>query len=169
MKEEYFDVVNEEDEIIGQAKRSECHEKNLIHRAIFIFIFNDEGKLLLQKRSRFKDLYKGYWTASASGHLSPWERYTQAAKRELKEELGVKLPLTRSFLVKVRQKIDSGNVKLFIGKSNGPFSFNRREIEKVDFFSLTEIKKMIKNEKKFTPYFLAVFKTYLEKRKIKYD
>jgi len=163
MTEECFDVVNENDEIIGKAKRSECHEKNLIHRAAIIFIFNDKGKLLLQKRSKFKDLYKSYWTGSASGHVDSGESYKDAAKRELKEELGIKLPLKQSFFIKVRQKIDSENIRLFIGKSNGPFIFNKKEIKKIDFFTIAKIKKMIKSGENFTPHFLAVFKTYFKK------
>ncbi|MFQ6049909.1 MAG: NUDIX domain-containing protein [Candidatus Paceibacterales bacterium] len=167
MKEEYFDVVNEEDEIIGRAKRSECHKKNLIHRAVIVFIFNDEEKLLLQKRSEFKDLYKGCWASSVGGHLDLGESYSEAVKRELKEELGIELPLEQSFFIKIRRKIDSENVRLFTGKNNGPFDFNKREIERVDFFSPTEIKKMIKKGETFTPTFLAAFKTYLERESLK--
>jgi len=167
MKEEYFDVVNEDDEVIGRAKRSECHKTNLIHRSAIIFIFNNEGKLLLQKRSKSKDLYKGYWTSSASGHLDIGESYKDAAKRELKEELRVELPLKQSFLAKVKQEIDSENIRLFVGRGNGPFNFNKKEIEKIDFFSISKIKKMIKNGEKFTPHFLVVFKTYLKEEKSK--
>lgn len=167
MEEEHFEVVNEANRIIGRAKRSECHKKNLIHKAVLIFIFNNEGKILLQKRSKSKDLYKGYWTSSASGHLDPGESYLKAAKRELKEELGIRIPIRQSFFVKLRQKIDSENLRLFIGKSNGPFNFNKKEIKKIDFFSISEIKEMIKRGEKFTPQFLVVFKTYLEKEKLK--
>lgn len=163
MTEEYFDIVDENDEVIGRVERSECHKKNLIHKAVIIFIFNDEGKLLLQKRSKFKDLYKSYWTGSASGHVDSGESYIDAAKRELKEELGIKLPLKQSFFIKVRQKIDSENIRLFIGESNGPFNFNKKEIKKIGFFTIAKIKKMIKGGENFTPHFLAVFKTYFKK------
>jgi len=108
-------------------------------------------------------LYKSYWTGSASGHVDSGESYKDAAKRELKEELGIKLPLKQSFFIKVRQKIDSENIRLFIGKSNGPFIFNKKEIKKIDFFTIAKIKKMIKSGENFTPHFLAVFKTYFKK------
>jgi len=160
MAEEYFNVVNENDEIIGMAKREDCHKSNLIHRAAAIFVFNDQKKLLLQKRSMSKDLYRGYWACSVSGHLCIDESYENAAKRELKEELGIELVLEESFFIKVRQKIDSENVRLFLAKSNGPFDFNKEEIERVDFFSINEIKEMIRKSEKFTKCFLELFSVY---------
>ena len=36
-------------------------------------------------------------------------------------------------------------------------------VEKIDLFSVAEIKKMVEKEEKFTPHFLTVFKTILEK------
>jgi len=169
MEEEYLNVIDEEGQIIGQEKRSECHKKNLLHRAVMVFIFNSKGKLLLQKRSMLKDLYKGYWTGSASGHLLPGENYLTAAERELKEEIGIKTPLRQSHLAKVRRETDSENVRLFIGENNGPFDLEKKEIEKVSFFSITDIKKMIKNREKFTPCFFPLFKKFLEKSKVKHD
>lgn len=165
MEEEYLNVVNENDEIVDRAKREDCHKNNLIHRAIAIFVFNDDGKLLLQKRSRFKDLCKSYWACSVSGHLDIDESYEHAAKRELKEELGIELALEQSFFIKVRQETDSENVRLFLAKNNGPFDFNKKEIEKLGFFSINEIKEMIKKDEKFTKCFLELFRVYLEGNK----
>ena len=162
MAEEYLDVVNENDEIVEMAKREDCHKNNLIHRSSAIFIFNDQGKLLLQKRSKSNDLYKGYWACSVSGHLNIDESYEHAAKRELKEEHGIELVLEESFSIKVRQEIDSENVRLFLAKNNGPFDFNKEEIEKVDFFSINEIKEMIEKDEKFTKCFLELFSAYLK-------
>ena len=164
MTEECLNVVNENDEIVDTAKREDCHKSNLIHRAVAIFIFNDQGKILLQKRSKFKDLYKGYWACSVSGHLDIDESYEHAAKRELKEELGVELALKQSFFIKVRQETDSENVRLFLDKNNGLFDFKKEEIEKVGFFSINEIKEMIKRDERFTKCFLELFSVYLEEK-----
>ncbi len=163
MSEEYFDVINENNEIIGKATRKECHDNNLLHRGVAIFVFNQKGELLLQKRSQLKDLYKGWWTSSASGHLDLGEDYQEAAKRELKEELGVELTLSElPCIIEVRQEKDSENGKLFVAKSNGPFSFSKEEIDSIHFFSIKEIQKMIQQKEKFTPFFLANLKVYLQ-------
>lgn len=95
-QDELFVVVDKKDRIIGYRTRYECHHnKNLIHRAIGVVVFNKKGQILMQKRSRFKDLNPGLFTISASGHVTKGQTYYRAAQRELEEELGIKIPLTR--------------------------------------------------------------------------
>ena len=89
LKEEIFDVADEADNTIGQASRAEVHEKNLIHRAVHILVFNKKRDCLLQKRSHLKDRHPGVWDSSAAGHLDAGEDYETAARRELQEELGI--------------------------------------------------------------------------------
>ena len=50
MGEEIFDVVNERDEVVGQAARSEVHRRKLKHRAVHVLVFNSRGEVFLQKR-----------------------------------------------------------------------------------------------------------------------
>ncbi len=52
-------LVNANDESVGQASKEECHlldagGKSLLHRAFSIFVFNKEGELLMQQRSKHK-------------------------------------------------------------------------------------------------------------------
>ena len=87
--DELFDVVNEADEVTGQATRLEVHTRNLVHRAVHVFVVNRHGELLLQKRSRFKDAHPSVWDSSVAGHLDAGEDYPAAAIRELEEEMGI--------------------------------------------------------------------------------
>ena len=88
--EEYFDVLNEFGEFTGKiATREECHERGLWHRAIYGFVFNHEGDVLLQKRSANKKLWPNLWDITAGGHVLAGEFGTQALIREIKEELGI--------------------------------------------------------------------------------
>ncbi len=87
--DEIFDVVNEADEVIGQATRKEVHEQDLLHRAVHIFAINRRGELLLQRRSLLKDKHPGVWDSSAAGHLDAGEDYLSAAVREMEEEMGI--------------------------------------------------------------------------------
>src|SRR5256885_1188600 len=87
--EEWFDVVNEKDEVISRARRREVHAQGLWHRAVHVLVFNCHGAVFLQKRSMLKDLSPGLWDSSCSGHLDAGEDYDAAAVRELREEIGI--------------------------------------------------------------------------------
>ncbi len=93
--EETFDVVDEQDRVVGRAPRSEVHRRGLLHRAVHVFVFDPAGRLLVQTRSATKDEYPLTYTSSASGHVESGEDYDTTAPRELAEELGLDLPLER--------------------------------------------------------------------------
>jgi isopentenyl-diphosphate delta-isomerase len=89
--EEWFDVVNERDEVVRRATRREVHATGLWHRAVHVMVFDGAQRVLLQKRSMLKDLSPGLWDSSCSGHLDAGEDYDTAAGRELGEEIGIRL------------------------------------------------------------------------------
>lgn len=89
--EELFDVVDENDQVIGQLPRHVVHRDKRLHRAIHIFVFNSDGQLYIQKRSPYKDQLPNCWTTSCSGHVDAGEDYDTAAVRELREELDISL------------------------------------------------------------------------------
>lgn len=94
--EEIFDLVDDNNEVTGQASRAEVHAQGLKHRAVHVFVVNGKSELLLQQRSLLKDVQPGKWGSSAAGHLDAGEGYEEAARRELREELGIEskdLPL----------------------------------------------------------------------------
>lgn len=94
---EIFDIVDKNDNVIGQARREEVRRnKNLIHRSIGVAIFNKKGEMFLQQRSAGKDTDPLKWTISCSGHVLAGENYEETVLRELNEELG--LDLFHSFL-----------------------------------------------------------------------
>ncbi len=67
---EIFDVVDEEDKVIGRATRGEVHQnKRLIHRSVGVVIFNSRGEIFLQQRSKTKDTDPLKWTISCTGHV----------------------------------------------------------------------------------------------------
>lgn len=141
--QELFIIVDEKDNVVGYKTRFECHHnKNLIHRVTNIAIFNTKGEILLQKRSMTKDLYPGFFTLSASGHVSKGESYEQAAKREMEEEIGLKnIPIKEVAKKIVESDEETEMLTLYKGICEGPFSFQKDEIQSVKFYSKDEIKK----------------------------
>jgi isopentenyl-diphosphate delta-isomerase type 1 len=136
-----FEIVDEHDRVIGQASRSECHgNPALIHRVAHVHVCNRQGALLLQKRSLRKDIQPGRWDTSVGGHLEVGESYLQAARREMREELGLEQhPLTFLYYSKIRNAVESENVASYLVHAEGPLPFCRDEIDEVRFWSAPEI------------------------------
>ncbi|MDO4961105.1 MAG: NUDIX domain-containing protein [Eubacteriales bacterium] len=63
---------------------------------VFICIFSDDGRLLIQQRD-LKKSWGGYWDVSAAGAVISGEDSTDAAMRETKEELGLDLKRDRLY------------------------------------------------------------------------
>ncbi|CAL8468916.1 g8457 [Coccomyxa elongata] len=87
--EELFDIVDEQNNVIGQERRNIVHAQGIKHRAVYCFVFNSKGQLLLQQRSAKKKIGPLQWDLSIAEHLEPGEEYRQAAARGLREELGI--------------------------------------------------------------------------------
>lgn len=88
--EEYFPLVDETGAVIGKATRRECHSGSfLLHPVVHLHVFDNKGRLYLQKRALNKDIQPGKWDTSVGGHMDPGETVEQALFREAGEELGI--------------------------------------------------------------------------------
>ncbi len=148
---EYFWVVNKEDHVIGKETREKCHNTKLIHRSVYIFLNNSKKGIFIQKRSMMKDLYPGYYTGSASGHVTFGETYDQAALRELEEELGIKAQLKRIGKFKCFSEIDNEISTVYLCNYDGDITINEDEISHGLFLNLKQIDEEIRHGKKKFP------------------
>jgi len=156
---ELFYRVDKNDKVIGSVPRSEAHaDRNIIHRAVDIAITNSKRRILLQKRSMHKDTNPGFWSISASGHVTFGETYLQAAERETKEELGVNIEL--KFVVKELSKLEREQelTSIYVGKLDfTPTEFDTTEVSEVRWVDLDRIAEFITNNQ-----FSAAAKSTLE-------
>lgn len=145
MQEELLEIVDSNGNTIGTALRSDAHgNPSLIHKVVHVLIFNENGKLLLQKRSMNKDVAPGKWDTSVGGHVSPNEDMIEAAKREMKEELGIISDNIKPLYSYIHSNsYESEFVYTHSCIHNGPFFFNKEEIDDVRFWSLEDIKNAI--------------------------
>jgi isopentenyldiphosphate isomerase len=109
MNDEIFDIVNDQDEVIGRLPRFQVHRDSLKHRAVHVLVFNKRGEIFLQKRSRKKDCFPGAWDSSASGHLDSGEDYDACAVRELREEIGLSIGAPPNRLFKIAACPETGH------------------------------------------------------------
>ncbi len=138
---EIFDVVNDADEVVGRASREQVHgNPELTHRVAHVLVFNSAGSLFLQLRSPTKDVQPNRWDTSVGGHVDAGETYEQAARREMREELGIDdaeiEPLYRYLH---RNEYESEMVATFRAVWDGAVRIDRSEITEGRFWSLAEI------------------------------
>ncbi len=83
-------LVDEDNEVLGTAPKDSVHGPvTSLHRGFSLFLFDREGRLLLQKRSAQKQTWPGAWSNSVCGHPSLDESNVEAAQRRLGYELGM--------------------------------------------------------------------------------
>ncbi len=91
-REERFDVYTRDGRLTGRtaAKDTPCQGEDY-YIGVHIYLYDGKGQFLLQRRSPEKSFRPGEWDISM-GHVMAGETPRQAARRELREELGLDLP-----------------------------------------------------------------------------
>jgi len=163
--------VDKNDEVLGYKTWKECHAgKGILHRAFSVFIVNNKGEVLLQKRSKYKFLWPLYWSNTCCSHLNAKntketdaknakENLTKQAERRLKEEMGftTKLKISYKFCYKASYK-DKGSENelcyVLLGKYNGRKI--KPEKKEVNDYKWVKFKTLINRIKKrplvYTPW-----------------
>lgn len=159
---EIIDVYDKNGILVGNATKKEAHDKGLWHRAAHVWIFNSQGKILLQKRAPGKLSSPGKWDLSAAGHVSAGEDIDSAAARELFEELGLKADhsVMKKLCVRRSSKIrpnyhNNEFDHVYLLKFDGDISdlnLQTSEVESVRFVSLEELESEIKNPETYETY-----------------
>ena len=165
-------LVNEQDEFIGTMEKMEAHEKGLLHRAFSVFIFNDQGEMLIQRRALKKYHSGGLWTNACCSHPFPNEDVHHAAERRTNEELGIQIELTKAFSFTYKADLDAGLTEyefdhVFIGNYQGKISANQDEVGDYAYLDVNYLSSHIeKHPEKYTVWFriaLPLLQDYMHK------
>jgi isopentenyl-diphosphate delta-isomerase len=151
--EELLQLVDELDRALGVAPRGEVHRLGLLHRAVNVVVVDSSGRVFLQQRAAAKAVSPLHWDVSASEHLAPGEPWVDAARRGLREELGVDadvLEPAREARVHLTEAVHAGRpivdrelARLFLARHDGPFDPNPAEVADGRFFTLAEADALI--------------------------
>jgi len=157
-------IVDEHDKVIGRADIKEIHEKALLHRAVHVFIIDNEGRLFCRRRSRKKERYPGFWSTSAGAHVMAGQDYDETARSALRETLGIGCRLTMIGKARIKDKWENEISATYVGYSDAAMNFNPKQIECGKFLTVSEIKKLPK-QKNVTPHRAHSLGVYLEYKK----
>ena len=156
-------LVNDKDEQTGTMEKMEAHEKAMLHRALSIFIFNNKGEMLLQKRAAKKYHSPGLWTNACCSHPRPDETTLTAAQRRLQEELGFATDLEKVFEFTYKTSFDNGLTEyeydhVFVGSYDGKIIPNSNEVQDYCYKSMEDIENSLQSHSnKYTVWFTLAF------------
>lgn len=171
--EEKVILVDKNDNTIGTMSKLDAHKQGKLHRALSVFIINDNDEFLLQKRALDKYHSPGLWSNTCCSHPRKDELVSKAAERRLFEEMGIKTSLEKIFHFKYKVKFENGLIEnefdhVFCGKYSGSPNINVLEVSEWKWMSVKDIKKdLIENSGRYTFWFKLIFDNFLEKLKIK--
>ena len=90
--DEYIDIVDKNGIPTGKSElKSVIHQKGYYHNTAHIWFYKTDGDILLSQRSAKKTICPLLWDVSVAGHIDAGERIKNAALREVKEEIGLKI------------------------------------------------------------------------------
>ncbi|QYX81203.1 NUDIX hydrolase [Streptomyces akebiae] len=87
--DEILDIVDENDQVIGQAPRGEVYARGMRHRAVFVLARDAAGRIFVHRRTATKLVFPSLYDMFVGGVVGAGESYDDAALREAEEELGV--------------------------------------------------------------------------------
>lgn len=158
MSKEYFDLLDENGNKIGKTKlRTEVHRDGDWHKAVHIWIINNNGDILLQRRCATKDSNPNMLDISSAGHLSAGDDSLDGAIRELKEELNLDVNKEELQFIKTIKR-SSKYTSTFINnefddlyilrtdKTINDMKFQEEEISEIFFVPYKEFKDMVNNK-----------------------
>ncbi|XP_007899392.1 isopentenyl-diphosphate Delta-isomerase 1 isoform X2 [Callorhinchus milii] len=183
-------LIDQDDKRIGADTKKNCHlneniSKGLLHRAFSVFIFNTEGRLLLQQRSDAKITFPGCFTNTCCSHplSNPTEveekdavGVRRAAQRRLKEEFGIPVqqvpPEEMKYLTRIHYKAQSDGIwgeheidYIIFMQKDVTLSPDPNEIKSHCYVTKEELKDLLKkadnNQVKITPWFKLIADTFL--------
>jgi isopentenyl-diphosphate delta-isomerase len=164
-------LVNEANQEIGSMEKMEAHEKGLLHRAFSVFIFNEQGELLLQRRASTKYHSGGLWTNTCCSHPRKGESLIDAASRRLQEEMGFAVDTNPIHSFIYRAELDNELTEheldhILVGRYNDSPKLNLEEADDWKYVSLDVIQSDIQtNPEKYTAWFKIIFRESLDKLK----
>lgn len=160
-----LELVDEDGATIGTAEKLTAHQPpGQLHRAFSVFLFDEQGRLLLQQRALGKYHSPGVWSNTCCGHPYPGEAPFAAAARRTYEELGISPSLLAEAGTVRYNHPDpaSGLVEqefnhLFVGMAQSPLRPDPEEVGATAFVAPSEL-----TERHAADPFSAWFMTVLD-------
>lgn len=168
MKEENVILVDENDKQIGIMPKMEAHEKALLHRAFSVFVMNDQGETMLQKRAADKYHSPLLWTNTCCSHQRIGESNIEAGQRRLQEEMGFVTGLDELISFIYKAPFDNGLTEhefdhVMIGNYDGEPNINPAEVADWKWMKPEAVRNDInEHPERYTAWFKIIFERFYD-------
>ncbi|GIU84714.1 MAG: hypothetical protein KatS3mg008_1489 [Acidimicrobiales bacterium] len=126
--DELVEVVDGEGRVLDIVPRRLMRERNLRHRTVFVVLIDSRGRLVVHRRADWKDVWPGHWDVAFGGVCLVDEPWIEAARRELREEVGVTAPLRELGSGRYEDDTVREIASVFLAISDGPYEFPDGEV-----------------------------------------
>ena len=161
-KDEIISIYDENDNYVGKDSRINMRKNNLIHRCTTILILNERNEILVQTRALSKEYCPGYLSAVSGGIICEGESVEFNAQKELEDELGIDLNVTKNKLQFLRKYFfEEKNIcKAWVyeyyvritDEESKNITFKDHEVSRIDWYKKNELLKIYENpESRITP------------------
>lgn len=163
-------LVDDNDCPIGTEDKLRAHQDGgRLHRAFSVFIYDRDGRMLLQKRAAGKYHFAGLWSNACCSHPRPDETTIDAARRRVREELGIDIDLrkTRSFTYHAFDPASGLHehelVHVLTGKYDGEIRPDLEEVSDSRWVDIGQLNRQTSmTPDRFTPWFLTALRLLSE-------
>ena len=168
MPVEYVLLVNKNDQPLGTMEKITAHEKGELHRAFSVFVFNNRGELMLQRRATEKYHSGGLWTNTVCSHPKAGEDVAASAKRRMMEEMGFECEISKVFKFIYKSDVGDGLIEheydhVFFGYSDEEPNPNPEEVEGWKYVDMDWLNKDVtENPGNYTVWFRIALKEVIQ-------
>jgi isopentenyl-diphosphate delta-isomerase len=159
-EQEELILVDREDREIGFVSKADAHDGDgVLHRAFSLFLFDDDGRLLLQKRAPQKRLWGGYWSNSCCSHPRRGESLEVATRRRLRDELNFETTLEHVYRFCYQASFGEAGSEhelchVYLGRTSADLQPNDSEIAELRYVAPADLdSEMATQPGHFTPWF----------------
>lgn len=172
--DELIDIVTLDGQPTGTVcLKSDAHQNGFLHASVHIWLYTKKGTILVQKRSKTKDLFPDLWDISVAGHIAANEKPIIAALREIKEEIGCSLNqkdlnYKNTWIEKHKHSngmIDHEVHHIYLAEITNDITkltLQKEEVSDVQFISLEKLEKEVAQQATFVPHDAKYYKHIID-------
>lgn len=148
------------DNEIGEIEKMEAHLTPVLHRAFSVYIVNDKGEMLIQKRAEHKYHSASLWANACCSHPRSGENIIESAKERMVDEIGINTELKELFSFTYLSKYSDNLYEyevdhVLLGKYTGKIILNKEEASEFRWVDMNALAKELLNEpQKFATWFV---------------